>query len=325
MKEQVLNFLRMKRDYVSGEEISKNLGVTRASIWKVIQKLKHEGYLIESSTKRGYYLVDVPNIVTREEVSAVINTTKIGKEIRYYEEVDSTNEVAKKLARQGEEEGVTVIADLQKGGKGRLGRVWDSPASTGIWMSTILRPQLAPYKASQITLLAGLAMCEAIEKVTGLEAKIKWPNDIVVNKKKVCGILTEMSAEMESINYIILGIGVNVNTTYFPGNLPYASSLYLEGEKEYSRKEIIKVFFEIFELDYMKYKEHGDLLPFLERYKGACITLHNKVKIISDATEYIATTKDIARDGSLIVITEDGEEKSIFTGEVSVRGLYGYI
>ena len=216
MVEKVLSLLRDKEDYISGENMSKELGVTRASIWKTIKKLKEEGYKIESSTKKGYKLIDSPNVITAPEVSEHIKTETLGKEIKYYSEIGSTNEEAKKLARDNAKEGTLVIADKQVSGKGRLGKVWDSPRGTGIWMSLILRPHIMPSEAGQLTLIAGLNMCEAIEKITGLKAEIKWPNDIIINSKKVCGILTEMSAELEQIKYVIVGIGVNVNNSHFP-------------------------------------------------------------------------------------------------------------
>lgn len=325
MKDKVLEFLRGQKEYISGEEISRQLGITRAGIWKNINKLKEEGYRIESSTKKGYRLIDTPDILTKSELISMIHTEVIGQGIFYYEEVGSTNEAAKDLARKGAEEGTIVIADKQVQGKGRLGKSWDSPSGTGIWMSIVLRPQILPGQASQLTLLAGLCMCEAIQRVTGLEAKIKWPNDVVVNGKKICGILTEMSAEMERINYIIVGIGVNVNTKTFPEELIHASSLYLEGGKEYIRRYIVKEFIQLFEKDYINYKDEKNISVFLDRYKAQCVTLHSHVKIIGANGEYTAYTKDIAEDGSLVIEDENGKENRVLSGEVSVRGIYDYI
>lgn len=325
MKEEVLRYLKEQNEYVSGEQISKKLGVTRASIWKIINKLKEEGYMIESSTKKGYKLTQIPNIITKEEVQSVIKTQCLGRNMHYFSEIDSTNEAVKRLARSKEVEGTTVIADKQTAGKGRLGRVWDSPSGTNIFMSILLRPQIKPDKASQITLIAGLAMCETIREATGLDAKIKWPNDIVINGKKVCGILTEMSAEIDCINYVVVGIGVNVNQIEFPKELPYATSLKIEGQKEYQRGNIIGMFFDKFEPYYMAYKANATLEPVLPTYKRYCITLADKVKIIDSIEEYIATPLDVLADGSLVVRNEKGEEKRVFSGEVSVRGIYGYI
>ena len=325
MKDKVLAFLKEQEEYRSGEEISQKLGVTRAAIWKAIKKLQADGYEIESSTKKGYKLLSSPNVITPSEIKHNLCTEVLGQDIYYKEEIDSTNNQAKVLAREGAKEGHLIIAEHQSQGKGRLGRSWQSPSGTGIWMSLILRPHILPKYASQLTLIAGLSMCEVIQEITGLEAKIKWPNDIVVNGKKVCGILTEMSAEMESINYIILGIGVNVNMAYFPEELPYASSLAIEGKKEYSRKAIIKAFLEKFEIDYKVYKKQPDLTPIMERYEKNCITLNRKVKLLVSHEEVIAKATGISNEGELLVTLEDGTMKVVSSGEVSVRGLYDYI
>lgn len=325
MKDKVLTFLKEQKEYRSGEEISQKLGVTRAAVWKCIKKLQVEGYEIESSTKKGYRLMETPNIITAGEIKHDLKTQILGQTIYYKDVIGSTNNKAKELAREGAAEGMLVIADQQSSGKGRLGRIWESPAGTGIWMSLVLRPNILPQYASELTLVAGLSLCEVINEITGLEAKIKWPNDIVVNGKKVCGILTEMSAEMEGINYIILGVGVNVNMSYFPETLPYASSLAIEGKGEYCRRTIIQGFLERFEGDYIKYKKQLSLEAFLERYEKSCITLHKKVKLIMGDTEIIADAESISKEGALVVLLEDGTRQEVVSGEVSVRGLYGYV
>lgn len=329
MKDEVLAFLKEAQGYGSGEEISQKLGVTRAAIWKAIKKLQAEGYEIESSTKKGYKLIKVPNIITPNEVGEHLNTDYFGKSIYYKAEMDSTNNKAKELAREGAKEGTLVIADCQTGGKGRLGRSWESPAGTGIWMSLILRPKILPQYASQLTLIAGLGMCEAIQEVTGLEAKIKWPNDIVVNGRKVCGILTEMHAEMEGINYIVVGIGANVNMQIFPDDLPHATSLLLEGGQEYSRKAIIQSFLKKFEVDYNQYKQIPSLESMRARYEKQCITLHRKIKLLKkvegSVTEVVAQAIGITNEGALKVRYEDQTMEEVVSGEVSVRGLYDYV
>lgn len=325
MKDKVLGFLKDQEDYRSGEEISQKLGVTRATVWKGIKKLQEQGYQIESSTKKGYKLIETPNIISPGEIKHNLKTKVLGQTIFYQDIMESTNSKAKRLASDGAEEGLLVIADQQSAGKGRLGRIWESPAGTGIWMSLVLKPNISPQYASQLTLIAGLSICEVIKEVTGLEAKIKWPNDIVVNGKKVCGILTEMSAEMEGIKHIILGIGINVNMSSFPNTLSYASSLSIEGKKEYSRKSIIKGFLEKFEVDYIVYKNQLNLKAFLERYEKSCITLNKKVKLIMGEEEIIAQAEGITEDGAIRVTLEDGTTKDIVSGEVSVRGLYGYV
>ncbi len=325
MKDEVLSFLKEEKEYCSGEEISQRLGVTRAAVWKAIKKLQEQGYEIASSTKKGYKLIHVPNIITSSEIKEKLNTQFLGQKIEYRKEVDSTNNLAKELARKGASEGTLIVADKQTSGKGRLGRSWESPAGTGIWMSLILRPDILPQYASQLTLVAGLGVCEAIKKSTGLEAKIKWPNDVVVNGKKVCGILTEMSAEIERINYVVVGIGINANMESFPEELPYASSLKIESQEECVRRDIIKDFLEIFERDYKNYKIDMNLESMRSRYEENCITLHKKVKLIKQDEECIAEAIGITNLGTLMVRYENGMQEEVISGEVSVRGLYGYV
>lgn len=326
MKSKILQLLKDSDGYVSGEEISKVLGVSRTAIWKVISHLKEEGYVIESVTKKGYLLQETPDLLTEDEILYHLKTKWLGRKIVHYHQIDSTNKEAKKLAASGEKEGTIVISEEQLAGRGRLGRTWISPAGTGIWMSVILRPSIAPTDASKITLLAGLAVCEGIKEATGLPVQIKWPNDLVLHNKKICGILTEMSAEMEKINYIILGIGINVNTDSFPEDLKNtATSLKIEGEKEYDRKEIVKAILMYLEQYYELYMKNQDMEDLLEKYKNHCLTLGKEVKIIHRNEEFIGKAVDLSKEGELIVEKQDGQVITVFSGEVSVRGLYGYI
>ncbi|KAE9636214.1 MAG: BirA family transcriptional regulator [Epulopiscium sp.] len=326
MKSKILQLLKDSDGYVSGEEISKVLGVSRTAIWKVISHLKEEGYVIESVTKKGYLLQETPDLLTEDEILYHLKTKWLGRKIVHYHQIDSTNKEAKKLAASGEKEGTIVISEEQLAGRGRLGRTWISPAGTGIWMSVILRPSIAPTDASKITLLAGLAVCEGIKEATGLPVQIKWPNDLVLHNKKICGILTEMSAEMEKINYIILGIGINVNTDSFPEDLKNtATSLKIEGEKEYDRKEIVKAILMYLEQYYELYMKNQDMEDLLEKYKNHCLTLGKEVKIIHRNEEFIGKAVDLSKEGELMVEKQDGQVITVFSGEVSVRGLYGYI
>jgi len=326
MKSKILQLLKDSDGYVSGEEISKVLGVSRTAVWKVISHLKEEGYVIESVTKKGYLLQETPDLLTEDEILYHLKTKWLGRKIVHYHQIDSTNKEAKKLAASGEKEGTIVISEEQLAGRGRLGRTWISPAGTSIWMSVILRPSIAPTDASKITLLAGLAVCEGIKEATGLPVQIKWPNDLVLHNKKICGILTEMSAEMEKINYIILGIGINVNTDSFPEDLKNtATSLKIEGEKEYDRKEIVKAILMYLEQYYELYMKNQDMEDLLEKYKNHCLTLGKEVKIIHRNEEFIGKAVDLSKEGELMVEKQDGQVITVFSGEVSVRGLYGYI
>lgn len=249
----------------------------------------------------------------------------MGKELEYHETIDSTNIRAKEWAKEGAKEGSLVIAEYQSKGKGRLGRTWISPKGEGIWMSLILRPFLEVSKIPQVTLVAGLCMSKAIENTTGLQAKIKWPNDIVLNNKKAAGILTELSTSAKGINFIVVGIGVNVNNQELDKSIPYGTSLTNEGNKLYGREKIISEFLNLFEIYYEYYIKEKSIAFLLEEYKERCVNLNKEVRILSNQEEYVAYVENINNEGSLEVRKTDGSLETIFTGEVSVRGLYGYV
>ena len=250
---------------------------------------------------------------------------KFGKEIYRYEEVTSTNEVARNMANEGAGEGLVVIADSQTKGRGRFGRSWQSPKGQGIWMSIITRPQIQPQNIPAITLITGLAVCKAIRQTTSLPAYIKWPNDVVLNGKKVCGILTQMSGDASKINYVIIGIGINVNIENFSLELEeVATSLKIEGGLDYNREEIIASILSFLELYYKEYSKTQSLENILDKYRELCITLKNEVLVLDDKGPYKATPLDIDKKGGLIVCRQDGSKETIKFGEVSVRGIYGY-
>ena len=248
----------------------------------------------------------------------------MGKEIEFYEEIDSTNIRAKNWGQEGAIEGSLVIAEKQSAGRGRMGRQWSSPKGEGIWMSLIVKPNIDIEKIPQLTILAGLSMCCSIRQITGLDVGIKWPNDLVIHNKKVCGILCEMVKTKNELA-VIVGIGVNVNSKKFPDDLPYATSLYLESNKVVSRERIIEKFLSDFEKKYKLYIQTCSLVNFIEEYKNFCINLNKQVKIIERQEEFIGMVRDIDQDARLIVEKEDGSVMSILSGEVSVRGLYDYV
>lgn len=328
MKEKILKALKENPDkFLSGEMLSKELGITRAAIWKHINSLKAEGYEIDSVSKKGYKLIDVPDLLTKDEILPRLNTKYIGKTYVYYSKIDSTNKKAKELATDGFEEGTIVISEEQSLGRGRLGRVWYSPKGKGIWVSIILKPDIPTMMAPRITLIGAAAVHSALEEF-GIKSEIKWPNDIILNNKKVCGILTEMSGEMEKLNYIVMGIGINVNTeeNELENELnKIATSLKIECKKEICRKQLLCSLLNHFEGFYDDFKKHGTLENVISICKKNSILIGKEVKIISYGKEVAAKVIDIEDDGELIVKYDDGTVGKVLSGEVSVRGLYGYV
>ncbi len=269
--------------------------------------------------------VEQTDLITKEELEHQITTKIFGKQIYYKEEIDSTNTEAKRQAMEGAPHGLLILAEQQTMGKGRLGRSWSSPKGTGIWMSLLLKPDFKPEKASMLTLVTALSVTDAIRKGTGLEAWIKWPNDIVVNRKKVCGILTEMNALANQIYYIIVGIGINVNTKEFPEEIrEIATSLQIEKGMTIQRSLLISKVLEELEKNYEQFLQAGDLKFLLEKYNKRLINCHKQVKMIGSSGTFAGTAKGINAKGELLIQTDNGLVE-VRSGEVSVRGLYGYV
>jgi BirA family biotin operon repressor/biotin-[acetyl-CoA-carboxylase] ligase len=305
--------------YISGEELCKLAGISRAAIWKRIEKLREEGYDIEALPHLGYRLVGSPDSLIPGEIKWKLGAKVLGREIISYKKVDSTNDIAYGLAEKKMKEGTVIIAEEQARGKGRHGRTWISPPKGGIYMSCILRPELAPNEITKITLLAAVAVAKAIRAVTGLPASIKWPNDILVEGKKVCGILTEMKAEQDRVDFIILGIGVNVNT---PAKaLPKgASSLKAElhdigKDAAVSRVELAKNILEAVEKYYDILKESG-AAPIIEEWKNLSAMLGSRIKVILPRRTFEAQAETIDRDGALIVRLDSGVLERVSSGDI---------
>ena len=262
------------------------------------------------------------NEYNKAAIEAALKTKKMGHPLYFYPETDTTNDRIRELALEGAPEGTLAVAELQTAARGRRGRAWQAPAESGIWMSLLLRPNIPPTQASVLTLLAGIALTEAIELLTGLEPVIKWPNDILFNGRKLVGILTEMDCDMEQIHSVTVGMGINVNTKAFPEELQdIATSLYLESGREYDRAELVGKAMEKFEALYEEFLEQGGTFaPFKERYREKCLNIGKEVRVIGRET-YLATALDITHDGELIVKRKDnGAEEVVFSGEVSIRG-----
>lgn len=315
MKSKILEILEKNGGYVSGEGISKELGVSRAAVWKHIKKLRELGYEIESKTNEGYKLIKTPDRQIQFELKRMLNTKIIGHKILFLEEVDSTNNKAKQIALDSQD-GDVVVSETQHSGRGRRGREWHSPKG-GIYISFILKPNVSPERAPQITLLSSVALVETLNSMKSkMNAKIKWPNDILISGRKISGILTELSSDMEKINYVVVGIGINLNTDL--EELPEkAASLKVEMGQEISVKLFLKSFFEHYDTVYQEYLDNG-IDQIIEKWKKNSDTLGKNVKIIGINETYDGLAKDIDENGTLILKTKDKEIK-VYSGDVSLR------
>ena len=324
MKDKILTMLRGQDEYVSGQQICKELGVSRTAVWKVINQLKEEGYVIEAVSNKGYVLRESPDIVANYELKSRMPEVSLIDTIISYSEVESTNNKAKELACD-HKENMLIVADKQLAGRGSKGRSWCSPKGEGIWMSLLCHPTIAPVHASRVTLIAALAVSKAIWEVSGLKPQIKWPNDILLNQRKVCGILTEMSSEIDYIHHIIVGIGINVHTLEFQGELKEkATSIALEG-KTVSRSDVIGKIVEHFDRYYKEFLKTEDLSSFLEEYNDLLVHRDKVIQVLSLNERQEGIAKGIDAEGRLLLELPDGLIKPIISGEVSVRGLHGYI
>lgn len=326
MKSEILRMLKETKGYISGQELCEHFNVSRTAVWKVIKQLEAEGYLIEAVRNKGYRLKHSGDLLSKAELESSMNTKWAGCNILYFDEVDSTNTQAKLSAESGASHGTLVVSDCQLTGKGRRGRDWSSPRGVGIWMSLIMRPDLHPSSASMLTLVAAMAVADGIEKTAGIPTGIKWPNDIVSSGKKICGILTEMSTELECINYVVTGIGINANTEEFPEEIcKVASSIYLEAGKRVRRSSLIGAIMQAFEVYYEKFMKTCDMSGLIDDYNARLANKDKKVKVLKPDGDYTGTALGIDKEGELLVETEDGQIHRVISGEVSVRGIYGYV
>ncbi|MFQ7448717.1 MAG: biotin--[acetyl-CoA-carboxylase] ligase [Agathobacter rectalis] len=326
MKEEILRLLRSADDYISGQELCNRFGVSRTAVWKAINQLKEAGYEIEAQQNKGYRLMAAPDLMTEAEIKSLMHTEWVAKEVLYFDTIDSTNTKAQELAEKGYPSGTLVVADKQESGKGRRGRSWVSPSGTGIFMTLMIKPDINPNNASMLTLVAALAVAKAITSVTGEEALIKWPNDIVVNSKKVCGILTEMNAQFDYINHIVVGIGINVHNESFPEEISQmASSLMIEaGGKRFHRAQIIAETMSYFEQYYDTFLKTQDLSALVREYDELLVNRNKSVRVLDPKEPFDGKAMGITPKGELIVDTWESR-KLVSSGEVSVRGIYGYV
>ncbi len=403
MKSKILKMLRNADEFISGQSICDALNISRTAVWKYINQLKTEGYEIEAVSNKGYHIVQYPDIVTKEEIESQLilkesETENIIKKVVFYDEVDSTNNVAKQAAEDGEESGTLFVTEHQTAGRGRRGKTWVSPAGSEICMTLLLRPEINPAAAPMLTIITAMAVAYALNDIVKdisnnnandmtnhvvgdiskkdvkdisnpivedassnsdknilnfivegtsknggkdilnpivkniskngvpVECFIKWPNDIVMGNHKICGILTEMSAEPDWTNYVVIGIGINVNTEQFDDEVNgIATSIYRQTGVKVKRSTIIVHFIKHFSQMYTKFIETCDLSAFIEDYNTLLINCGRQVQINENNCSYTALAQGIDKFGRLIVEKEDGQKTEIMAGEVSVRGLYGYV
>lgn len=324
MKKEILKLLLDKEgQFISGEEISNDFNVSRTAIWKQIKTLKEAGYVIDSSPRQGYRLVEKPDIILPEEIGIYLDTRIIGRKAYVYDSLDSTNEMAKKMASQGIEEGTVIVAERQLSGKGRMGRLWVSEPGTGIWFSVVFRPEIKPQYAARLTFVIAVAVCKALRRSTGLPIMIKWPNDLLLEKKKICGILTELSAEIDQINYIVAGIGININhdKEEFPPEIrATAGSLFSISGQKYRRAELLVEIMKDLEEQYLMLLD--DEFPrILDSWRCMSCTLGDEVYVSSREEQFFGIALDVNEEGHLLVKTEDGQIKQVMAGDVSLRRL----
>ncbi|HWI54103.1 MAG TPA: biotin--[acetyl-CoA-carboxylase] ligase [Desulfobacteria bacterium] len=321
MKAKILSLLKShSTDYISGEEISRVFGISRTAVWKHVQKLRDDGYCIESHSRIGYRLLQAPDKLYQHELKDLLTGDIIGRNIVYHEVVDSTNVIARAMALKGSEEGTVIIAEEQTAGKGRMGRSWFSPAGQGLWFSIILRPQICPADAPKLTLVAAVAVAKTLREV-GIQAGIKWPNDILIQGRKLAGILTEMNAEIDRVHYLVVGIGINVNLgeDVIPDELAsIATSMEEYTKNGVSRIRVLASLLNNFDSLYREFTE-GGFRKILDAWKEMSVTLNRHVRVHTIGSTDEGVAFDIDEEGALILMKEDGSMKRILAGEVSLR------
>ncbi|MFO7772542.1 MAG: biotin--[acetyl-CoA-carboxylase] ligase [Dehalococcoidia bacterium] len=302
IKGQILESLRESGGYVSGQTLSNQLGISRVAVWKHIRSLKNEGYVIEASA-RGYKLVSSPDLLLPYEFPG------FEQGIHYFREIDSTMDAARELAKEGAGDGTIVIAEAQIRGRGRLSREWLSPKG-GIYFTLVLRPSISPAYAPRINLMASVAVAVTIGKLFGLKAELKWPNDVLIGGKKVCGILAEMEAEMDVVNFVNLGIGINANT-YVPRFETTATSLKHVLGRDISRKEFLSALLVEIERQLPLLMEAS----LLEEWRELSVTLNSDVRILSPGEVIVGRAIDVDASGALIIKERNGALKKAVAGD----------
>ena len=328
MRDKILKMLLQNRDeYVSGESMAQQLGISRAAIWKHIDMLKKHGCEIESKPNRGYRLKSLPDAIAPEIIRSVDFAGSVRElDLCYYDEVGSTNDIAMELAMKGAKDGTVVLAESQSKGRGRMARAWYAPNKEGVYLSIILKPEIAPQDAPKISIIAALAVARTLSAQTEAKVGVKWPNDVLAGAMKLCGILTEMTADLDRIKYIVCGIGVNVNQTSFPPELErIATSMRIQGGREYSRPQVIAQLLSEFYDIYYKYIETGDFTPMITEYTRLSVVLNQMVDIRYGGTTERGKCIGFDKDGNIVLELANGKRKRYVAGEVSIRSESTYV
>ncbi len=341
MKDRILQALAETDGFLSGQQLSDLLGVSRTAVWKTIGKLKSEGYEIEAVTNRGYRLINAQDVdvLNQAEIARRLSTAWAGYPLIYEKQTGSTNDDIMRLADEGATQGTLAVASCQTAGKGRRGRTWISPDEGNVYMSILLRPQIPVQEAPMMTLIMALACCEALQELypeKGMDKKvqfsIKWPNDLVVSVeegpfKKFVGILTEMRLEEREIRDVTIGIGLNLNQeSVDPAICETATTLRIALGRKVNRAEVAAACWNHFEPAYEEYLAAGSLEPLIERYSSVLVNIGRKVRVLDPRGEYTGTAKRVTAGGELVVTADDtAEDRLVGTGEISVRGVMGYV
>ncbi len=331
MRARILALLREEKNYVSGQRLCEQFCVSRTAVWKAIEQLRREGHRIEAVPRKGYLLVEpsageAVEIYTKDELISRMRTEWAGRTVCFYDCIGSSNAEAKRLADEGAPHGTLVAADMQTAGRGRRGRSWTSPAGINIYFTILLKPDFAPDRAPMLTLVMAHSVARAVREETGLDAGIKWPNDIVVGGKKICGILTEMSVEEDYIRNVVIGVGINVHEQEFAPELAdKATCLDAECKGRVNRSRLLAAVMKAFEEDYEIFAARGNLTALRASYNTLLVNRDREVCVLDPAGEYRGTARGITDTGELTVELPDGGIREVFAGEVSVRGIYGYV
>jgi BirA family biotin operon repressor/biotin-[acetyl-CoA-carboxylase] ligase len=313
-EEKIIELLKKKNDYVSGEEISGHLKISRQALWKHINQLKELGYEIAAVPHLGYRLESSPDRLFDFEVKTGLNTKFLGKKIIYFDSLSSTMDMTMQLGLQQASEGTVIIAESQTKGRGRSGRVWYSPKYKGLYFSLILRPQILPTEAPILTLLTAVSICEAIHDNCGIDAQIKWPNDILIHNKKLAGILTEISAEMDKVNFVSIGIGINVNNDK-KSLISGATSLREQKKEELNRAALLRSILSALEFNYLHLERKGGA-EIIDKWRHYNITLGKRVKVYCRHKHIEGEALDIDSDGGLLLRGDGGLTEKVTAGDV---------